>query len=239
MSCLNKLFAVLLLTGACLADGLSAAPLDAFGGLAGWKLTLPVDTPAKGVPDEIPESALPTFADARCFHLDGGGRLIFRARCDGVTTRGSKYPRSELREMDGSREAAWDVADAKIRGLDLVFAVTHLPEAKPHVVCAQIHDASRDVLMVRLEGSNLLLERTGREDVVLNRNYELGEPVILRIEAGAGRIRVWYQDVLRAEWAETAKGCYFKAGCYVQSNVAKGDRPDAYAEVRFTRIERR
>ena len=239
MSCRSKLLAVLLLAGACLAERLVAAPLDAFGGLAGWKLTLPVDTPVKGVPDEIPESALPTFADSRCFHLDEDGRLVFRARCDGVTTRGSKYPRAELREMDGPREAAWDVADAKIRGLDLVFAVTHLPEAKPHVVCAQIHDASRDVLMVRLEGSKLLLERTGREDVVLDRKYVLGSAVAVRIEAGAGRIRVWHQDELRAEWAESAKGCYFKAGCYVQSNVAKGDRPDAYAEVRFTRVVRR
>lgn len=239
MSCRNKLFAVLLVAGACLAERLAAAPLDAFGGLVGWKLTLPFDTPAKGVPDEIPESALPTFADARCFHLDEAGRLVFRARCDGVTTRGSKYPRAELREMEGAREAAWDVADAKIRRLDLAFAVTHLPEAKPHVVCAQIHDASQDVLMVRLEGSKLLLERTGREDVVLERKYVLGSEVAVRIEAGTGRIRVWHQDELRAEWPETAKGCYFKAGCYVQSNVSKGEAPEDFGEVRFSRILRR
>jgi hypothetical protein len=235
----SRLFIVLLALLGCRVGRLDAADLDSFGGLQGWKLTLPYDSPAKGVPDEIAWPELPRFSDERCFHLDEAGRLVFRARCDGVTTRGSKYPRSELREMDGPREAAWDVAAERVRGLDIVFAVTRLPSVKPHVVCAQIHDAERDVLMVRLEGSKLLLERTGREDVLLDRKYVLGAPVAVRIEAGAGRIRVWHQEALRAEWPETAMGCYFKAGCYVQSNVAKGDRPDAYAEVRFARILRR
>jgi poly(beta-D-mannuronate) lyase len=50
-------------------------------------------------------------------------------------------------------------------------------------------------------------------------------------------VRVWYQDRLAAEWvAEAARGCYFKAGCYVQSNVAKGDAPEDFGEVRFTWI---
>lgn len=232
----SKLLCGLLCLAMC---PLVARELTEFGGLEGWKLTLPYDTPVKGRPDEIGWPALARFADDRCFFTDEEGRLVFRARCDGVTTKGSKYPRTELREMEGAREAAWDVADAKIRRLDLVFAVTHLPEVKPHVVCAQIHDASRDVLMVRLEGSKLLLERTGREDVVLERKYVLGSAVAVQVEAGAGRIRVWYQDELRADWPENARGCYFKAGCYVQSNVSKGDAPEDCGEVRFSRILRR
>lgn len=27
------------------------------------------------------------------------------------------------------------------------------------------------------------------------------------------------------------KGCYFRAGCYTQSNTKKGDSPDSYGEV--------
>jgi hypothetical protein len=27
------------------------------------------------------------------------------------------------------------------------------------------------------------------------------------------------------------QGCYFKAGCYVQSNTSTGDQPSAYASV--------
>jgi hypothetical protein len=37
-------------------------------------------------------------------------------------------------------------------------AVTKLPEAKPHVVTAQIHDEDDDVVMVRLEGTQLEVE---------------------------------------------------------------------------------
>lgn len=239
MRCQSEIASGLLCLALLFSARLESRDLGAFGGLEGWKLTLPYDTPSKGRPDEVSWPEIAGYEDERCFFTDAEGRLVFRARCDGVTTKGSKYPRTELRELAGQDEAAWDISAKQVRILELRFAVTHLPRVKPHVVCAQIHDADRDVLMIRLEGRRLLVERTGRGDVMLDREYVLGAEAKVRIEAGEGHVRVWYQDRIAAEWAEDAKGCYFKAGCYVQSNVAKGDAPEDFGEVRFERILRR
>ena len=52
-----------------------------------------------------------------------------------------------------------------------------------------------------------------------------------KIEAVDGVVTVHYNgnEVLR--WETNSSGCYFKAGCYTQSNVDKGDAPDSYGEV--------
>ena len=66
-----------------------------------WYLTLP--TGHKGDPDTV---ALPKLADHSCtvFHLnDAKDGIVFTANAGGVTTSGSSYPRSELREMTGSK----------------------------------------------------------------------------------------------------------------------------------------
>jgi poly(beta-D-mannuronate) lyase len=34
-----------------------------------------------------------------------------------------------------------------------------------------------------------------------------------------------------------AAGCYFKAGCYVQSNTSTGDLPTAFGQVEISRLE--
>ncbi|MBL8993880.1 MAG: polysaccharide lyase family 7 protein, partial [Spirochaetia bacterium] len=35
----------------------------------------------------------------------------------------------------------------------------------------------------------------------------------------------------KVDYANTNKGCYFKAGCYTQSNPSKGDDPNDYGRV--------
>ena len=90
--------------------------------------------------------------------------------------------------------------------------------------------------MVRLEGQRLFIERNKTGDVELDTAYVLGTSFNLRIEAGNGRVKVWYNDVLSMDWETVRTGCYFKAGCYTQSNVEKGDKPDAYGEVVITAL---
>ena len=227
---------------ACLVSGSSLVPaLHAVSpserlDLASWKLTLPVNTPAKGIPDEISAAELVGFVDDRHFFVDREGRVVFRAYCDGVTTKGSGYPRSELRELSGGRDASWDTGDERIRTMEATLSVTGLPKRKPHVVCAQIHDAKHDVLMVRLEESKLLIEREDMPDVVLAADHPSGKPFDLRIEAGRGRVKVWFDGGLALDWQVAAKGCYFKAGCYTQSNLRKGDTAESFGEVRFSRL---
>jgi hypothetical protein len=202
--------------------------------LQSWKLTLPVDSELPGRPDEITQPRLASFVLPNLFEATADGRgLVFRAPCGGVPTRGSNYPRCELREMqaDGSREAAWNTKDGYVHEMRMAAAITHLPKVKPHLVCAQIHDAKSDVLMIRLERRKLFVERKPSADVVLDAEYTLGKRFTLRIEARAGVVRLWHNDVLKLEWPADKPGCYFKAGCYTQSNPDRGDAADDYGHV--------
>ena len=85
------------------AQGAADKPGDLLD-LGNWFLTLPVG-PA-GDPDSIDQPELLDYR-SEWFDLtpDGTG-VVFRAPAGGVTTKNSKYPRSELREMNGEEKAA-------------------------------------------------------------------------------------------------------------------------------------
>jgi poly(beta-D-mannuronate) lyase len=226
----------LVLPGLAAAAELPGQLLD----LSHWKITVPVTNPKNGHAAEIAQPQLAKFQDRATFFVDPRAKVVvFRAPCGGVTTKGSKFPRSELREMsasDPSSPAAWSTTDSEIHTLTVVEAVTHLPDHKPHVVCAQIHDAKDDLMMVRLEGHKLFVERNKTGDVEMDANYQLGTFFEVKIAAGRGHVQVWYNGMPKMDWEQAAKGCYFKAGCYTQSNLQKGDTADAYGEVAIRKL---
>jgi hypothetical protein len=202
-------------------------------GLANWKIALPIDTSHAGTPDEITQPELATFSLAPYFELTPAKNgVIFQANAGGATTKNSSYPRSELREMapGGKQAASWSNA-AGGHSMTVREAITHLPLVKPEVVAAQIHDASDDVVMVKLSGAQLFVEAHSDNIGTLDPAYALGTPYNLRITAQGGHILVYYNDVLKVDYTKAGFGWYFKAGCYTQSNVSKGDAPDAYAQV--------
>lgn len=210
--------------------------------LSSWKLTLPTDSVRRGQADEIEAARLRTFSDAGCFFVsENRDGVVFRASCGGAVTKGSQYPRCELREMDASglHRAAWSTDNPQRHSMSLRLAITNTPPKKKHVVCAQIHDERDDLLMIRLEGRRLFVERNGDKEVVLDDRYELGAECSLKIEAGGGRVCVLHDGVERLDWPVSRKGCYFKAGCYTQSNLKRGDTADAFGEVviRDLRVE--
>ena len=86
-------------------------------------------------------------------------------------------------------------------------------------------------MIVRLEGKMLFVERKDLPDVRLDSNYKLGTRFSVKIEAEDGHVKVWYNDQLKMDWGVSQQGCYFKAGCYTQSNPGKGDLPTAAGEV--------
>lgn len=227
---ITSIFLVLLLQTPVVASEPPAALLD----LTPWRLTLPVDTERPGVPDEVEQPELQSFQDPRYFFVDAEGRgVVFRAHCGGHTTKGSSYPRCELREMAdrGTKQASWATDGGSTHTMVMKVAITATPAVKPHVVCAQIHDARDDVLMVRLEGEKLFLERNDEGDVMLERDYQLGTPFDLKIRAGGGEVKVWHNGEPKMSWRVSKRGCYFKAGCYTQSNSTRGDQETAYGEV--------
>jgi poly(beta-D-mannuronate) lyase len=157
--------------------------------------------------------------------------VTFTAHCGDMAQAGSKYPRSELREMnpDGSN-ASWS-STSGTHVMELRQRVTHLPVVKPQVICGQIHNTTDYLILVELEASKLYVRY--KDDIVgvLDSNYRLGTYFRLRIVAGAGVVDVYYNGVHKVRHALDARGCYFKAGCYVQSSTATGDAPTAFAAV--------
>jgi len=221
------------------ASGKTSASSDS-GGIsavfdpADWYLTLP--TGKKGNPDTVEMPKLADFS-GNAFHLnDAKDGVVFTANAGGVTTSGSSYPRSELREMDGNSHASWTNTHGT-HTLTVRQAVTTLPKAKPEVVTAQIHDANDDVLEIRLEGSTLIAQyNDGKTGVTLDPHYKLGTAYDLTLTAAGGRIRVDYNGAKKLDIAKRGSGWYFKSGSYVQSNTSKGDKASAAAAVVIYRL---
>jgi hypothetical protein len=198
--------------------------------LSDWFLTLP--TGVEGDPDDVHPPALASFLDSDWFRLnDTRDGVVFRANAGGVTTENSNYARSELRELKDGEPASWS-NETGTHTMSLRQAVTRLPEVKPHVVTAQIHDGDDDVVLVRLEGERLMAQYDdGASAIVIDPAYVLGTRYDLRIVAANSRIEIFYNDRLAAEIPRSGSGWYFKTGSYVQSNPERGESPDAVAEV--------
>ena len=82
-----------------------------------------------------------------------------------------------------------------------------------------------------MEGKKLFIERKDKDDIVLDAAYTLGEELEITLMASGGEIRVSHNGRERLSWKTKRKGCYFKTGCYLQTNPSKGDQPDAVGEV--------
>ncbi len=201
--------------------------------LTNWKLTLPVETSHAGNPDEIRQPELDGFADTNYFRVNGAGNgVVFVAPCGGATTSGSGYPRSELREMmnTGTANASWSTTSGT-HTMEIRQAITHLPVVKPHVVAGQIHDANDDVIVFRLEGAKLFIDENGSNGPVLTSSYQLGDVFTVKFVARNSGVECFYNGQYIYTYPVSASGCYFKAGCYTQSNTSRGDAPTAYGEV--------
>ncbi|MGH3875328.1 MAG: polysaccharide lyase family 7 protein [Pseudonocardiaceae bacterium] len=202
--------------------------------LTNWKETLP--TGSSGHPTEVKQPELRTYSadpwftpNARC---DG---VQFRAAVNGVTTSGSSYPRSELREMigNGSREASWSTTSGTSI-MEIDQAVTYLPHDKAHVVAGQIHDQKDDVTVFRLEGSKLYV--TKGDDThykLVDDSYQLGTRFTAKFVAGKGQIKAYYNGMLVATIKVDSSSDYFKAGAYTQANCGNSSpcKENNYGEV--------
>jgi Alginate lyase len=197
--------------------------------LDNWYLTLP--TGKKGDPDTVYAPELARYSSKWFRADDSTGGIAFTANAGGVTTKGSDYPRSELREMNGAKKASWSNTKGT-HTLQVRQAVTAVPKAKPEVVTAQVHDSSDDVLEVRLEGTKLIAQyNDGKTDVLLDPKYALGTVFDVKIVAAGGRIQVFYNGTKKVDIARKGSGWYFKSGSYVQSNTSKGDKASAVGTV--------
>jgi hypothetical protein len=131
--------------------------------------------------------------------------------------------------------------------------VTHLTYVKPHTVTGQIHDASDDVAVFRIEGLNGGSSGTGGTVGVLDSLakiwitdgdnthaylvdslYKIGTVYEVKFNAHDGVIEFEYNGKkLPYKKTKNYTGCFFKIGDYTQSNsgTAPNEVDSAYAEV--------
>ncbi|MDA3647182.1 polysaccharide lyase family 7 protein [Saccharopolyspora indica] len=201
--------------------------------LENWYVGLPVGDDEE--PTNVEQPELATYSIDPWFTARPDCSAVrFRAAVDGVTTSGSDYPRSELREMtdSGSTKADWS-STSGTHTMVIDQAITALPEDKPHVVAGQIHDDSDDVSVFRLEGSKLYITDGDDKHVLVTDDYVLGTRFQAKFVVADGEIEAYYNGELRATIPKRFSGGYFKAGAYTQANCEKSSpcSDDNYGEV--------
>jgi len=207
--------------------------------LTSWKETLPTGSSNK--PTEIKQAMLASYANPHFRPNSQCDGVIFRAPVNGVTTSGSGYPRSELREMtaDGKSLASW-ATNIGTHTLFIDEAITAVPKTKKHVVAGQIHDADDDVVVIRLEYPNLFVDVNGKKGPILDSSYQLGKRFTVKFVAAAGQIKIYYNGNTAPAYTmnKTSGGNYFKAGAYTQSNCSKEKDcgNDNYGEVTIYKL---
>ncbi len=200
-----------------------------------WYLTLP--TGQEGKPDTIDGADLARY-HSKFFALnESRDGIVFTANAGGATTSGSKYPRSELREMNGTEKASWDGRKGT-HTMELDQAITATPGDKPDVIAGQIHATSDDLMQIHLSGTQLTVKYAdGKEKVVLDEDYRLGKRFTTKIESSGGRVKVWYDGQQKADLAINSPTSYFKAGAYVNSNTGNGESASAVGQVVIYRAD--
>jgi hypothetical protein len=194
--------------------------------LSRWKLTLP--TPFGGAkPDEIKQPQLATYFDPH-FRADETGGVVFTAPVNGVTTRGSKYARCELREMnaDGSK-ASWH-SGVGVHTMTVTGAASRLPVNKAQQIIGQIHDNSRLIFALEIDGGKAIWKTTVGSFNLID-SYSLGASYEYKIMAADGCITVYWGGRLVGKTAHVGGGLYFKAGTYCQANTST-DLPPAVSQ---------
>ena len=182
--------------------------------LSDWKLQLPTGDPVV----EIKNPQLATYQHSTYFKNDSGCNAVrFRTPTNGTTTPGAEYPRTELREMDGSDRAEWSTTSGTHRMI-IDQAVTHLPDGRRQIGVGQIHNGSSEIIIVKVEGSELLVKPNGKSAVVLDSNYQLGERFKIELVASGGTIKVYYNGNQVYSMSKSSSTAFFKAGAYPQTN---------------------
>ena len=190
--------------------------------LTNWKLTLPIGLLES--PAEIKQPELGTYKIDPWFIVAPDGGVRFRAPVNGVTTSGSNYPRSELREMtnNGQEKASWS-SNSGTHTLFLDQAITAVPKKKKHVVAGQIHDKKDDVIVIRLQYPDLYVNVDGKNVYKLDSSYALGKRFTVQFQVIGNQTKVYYNNSADAVHTlnKDYSGAYFKTGAYTQSNCSK------------------
>ncbi|MDQ3099580.1 MAG: polysaccharide lyase family 7 protein [bacterium] len=192
--------------------------------LSTWKIQMPFYITGSSI--DIFQPQLTNYRIDPYFVVDQAG-VRFRAPVNGKTTSGSSYPRTELREMSynastfkcpTNTNACWS-STLGTHTMTVDLKVTALPNTKPHVVVAQIHDGN-DVSVFRLEGTSLYItDGNTSHGHLLDSNVPLGKRFTVKYEISGGVIKYYYNGALVPYTQKKSfTNAYFKTGIYTQAN---------------------
>ena len=203
--------------------------------LTNWNYTAPVDKDGRfmGEAVEVKAAPFPAYLIA-----NPDGSLTFSVPVIGVTTSGSHYPRSELREMIKGKKAAWHIADGG--KLTATLAINELPvpdDKSKHgrVVIGQIHGPSDELCRLYYDNGKLYFhdDKSGQShhevqfdlknaagktsNIALNEKFTYSITVskgILSVTALYAGMTYMASESISSFWPK--KALYFKAGVYCQ-----------------------
>lgn len=193
-----------------------------------WSLTIPEQSPAQVISTQALESG---YQDPYFYRTDNGA--VFWAPVTGTHTKGSSYPRSELREtFSDGKQRNWYYKEG-LHELSAELTVHQIPSSE-RIVIGQIHskDSSKPLLKILYQQVNgtgyvyaELRNKPGSKDSPIVLTYK-GMPLGARFNyeidvTQTGQLRLnlngrVYQTALNSAWAK--KRLYFKAGVYTLDN---------------------
>ncbi|GAB3384993.1 polysaccharide lyase family 7 protein [Azotobacter armeniacus] len=211
--------------------------------LRNWKITLPVDSKGgtSGVAVEVKN--LLGYENSKYFYDAPDGAMVFSAMVDGATTGGSKYARSELREMNGSERAAWKLSEGGTMTATLeVDKVPQKSDGSPgRVVVGQIHGEDDELVRLYYENGKVYFvnDRAGPKNAETTfalkdsngnePNISLDERFSYKIDAKGDALTVevyadgkTYTSTSKINSVWQSDKLYFKAGAYLGVNESSG-----------------
>lgn len=125
--------------------------------LSNFKITLPVDSSGGYTGTAVEVTNLINYINSQYFYTGVDGSMVFRAPVDGATTSGSSYARSELREMNGTARAAWNLSTGGVMTatLEVDKAPTRLDGTVGKLVVGQIHGANDELVRLYWDANKL------------------------------------------------------------------------------------
>lgn len=211
--------------------------------LNNWKITLPVDSSGNKSGTAVEVQKLIGYENSNYFWDGADGAMVFRAMADGATTSGSKYARSELREMNGDDRAAWKLSQGGT--MSATLKIDELPSRSDgsggRMVVGQIHGKDHELIRLYYENGTVhfVNDRAGsgnKETTFTFKNAQgeqpsigIGEKFSYSIDARGSSMTVKifadgkeYSSVTPINSVWQSDEFYFKAGVYLGINEGNG-----------------
>lgn len=211
--------------------------------LNNWNITLPVDSRGSKSGTAAEVENLINYENSNYFWDANDGAMVFRAMSDGATTSGSKYARTELREMNGEERAAWKLSQGGTMSATLkIDALPTWSDGSPgRMVVGQIHGNDHELVRLYYEDGTVhfVNDRAGSGNkettfTLTNARGEqpkigIGEKFSYLIDAQGKTLTVKvfadgqeYKSVTSINSVWQSDQLYFKAGVYLGINESNG-----------------